>query len=1431
MRSGTIASHAVPGARRVGGGRRRPPRRPRRSQAASRARRPARRAGSARVRRPGSSTWCGATTPPANPETSLQAYVSNLRRALEPDRQPREPARLLVTQPSGYALLADRRDVDAARFEDLVARGSRRWPAASTRAAAERARRRPRAVAGPAAARARRRALGRRPRRLARRPHEHRPSRPASTPGWPSASTSPCVPRIERAVAEHPFQERLRAQQAFALYRAGRPARRARPRCSKARRSALVEEVGVEPGPELRRLEADILAQSPDLDAPRLRNAGARRSPSPRSASRRRRRRRRTASDGIGPSSGAHASSISCSSAARRQPPLAADVPSCISRRARHRQDPPRRGARRPAAPSAVVAWGRCPETRRQRRLLALRPDRPPARGRRRPGGRPDRRLAPDGAPAPPTIADGTERRPPRACTRACADLLATGRSARWSLVIDDLQWADPASLRLIEFVAAELQRTQGAPRRHRPPVPAPTRRPPSSTASASWPAQPGAVAARPRRPRRRATSSTWLRHAVQRRRTEADVADAGATTAPAATPSSSARSSSSTPPRAELDDPDRGAGAVRLPAAVQDVVRRRVGRLPERHPACSSASRQRRRARLRRRRAQPPVTSAVTPSMLDQLEPALLAGAPRRDRPPRPLPVLPRPRRRGPVRRAERDPPGPAPRRHRQRPRPSCAPATSTATSPSSPTTPSTAPPPGPPRTAYALVRPRRPRWPPPSWPTTAAAQHWARAVRALELARPGDVLAPATTRSLEQGRAHLRFDAVEAGLRRPRRSAIELAIGLDDPTSSPTPAAAMNVDGAVAGRRGGHSARVDAARRTSSAALAVMPEEPSAERVLALATTDRERLLALAGRRARRRVRRGGRRWPGRSTTRSSSAGRWCKRNSSLWWSSSLEQREGAVEELFDPGAGRTAPARARGPRPASASAGWLGAGRRGTGQVVGAARAQAARRPGRRRRRCAPSSTSSRPAWPPSRAGWPTPRPSSPEPTSSTAAPGGGTPTRSGAGCMTHGLGRTSCGWTTSAPSARVLIDSDYRPLVQGGLRLRARADGRARRGRDGGRHGPPTAGRLLAVHRGRRRRPAGAGGHRSTCAAAEELGQLLQPLAGRLSTTGSGTGLRATSTGALALRRTAAAGRRDDARATPTPRSQLLEAGGAGRACSVDALLPSGRPGPRASRLPTSPQAADALRRPPSTSAARSLAPLARAAVAARPLQVGSKSADKRRFARLLPDPTIPFAEETRHVRRPRPPHATAPSTAACVSAPAASPQAVTETDRRPTAATTRGRPPPLLEGLRRRGPRSPHRSRTRSSSPPSSTGCRSRPPLTDRTDDDHAHLDELMDDHHRCRRPAGRAARPPRRRSPAAARRAGRRTWTQHLDFEDADVLPLFVRHFTGDEYERARPGRHEDGQARSAGGLHRALRGALRPSPADLAVHARAVTG
>ncbi|GIE74174.1 SARP family transcriptional regulator [Actinoplanes philippinensis] len=58
--------------------------------------------------------WAG--DPPPQPLASLQAYVSRLRRALEPDRAPRTPARVLVSDGNGYALRLPEDAVDAWGF-------------------------------------------------------------------------------------------------------------------------------------------------------------------------------------------------------------------------------------------------------------------------------------------------------------------------------------------------------------------------------------------------------------------------------------------------------------------------------------------------------------------------------------------------------------------------------------------------------------------------------------------------------------------------------------------------------------------------------------------------------------------------------------------------------------------------------------------------------------------------------------------------------------------------------------------------------------------------------------------------------------------------------------------------------------------------------------------------------------------------------------------------------------------------------------------------------------------------------------------------------------------------------------------------------------------------------------------------------------------
>src|SRR4051794_17428841 len=74
------------------------------------------------------------------------------------------------------------------------------------------------------------------------------------------------VPELEQLVGRHPLREGFRGQLMLALYRAGRQARALE--VYSEGRLALSEQLGIEPGEELKRLERAILDHDPVLDAP-----------------------------------------------------------------------------------------------------------------------------------------------------------------------------------------------------------------------------------------------------------------------------------------------------------------------------------------------------------------------------------------------------------------------------------------------------------------------------------------------------------------------------------------------------------------------------------------------------------------------------------------------------------------------------------------------------------------------------------------------------------------------------------------------------------------------------------------------------------------------------------------------------------------------------------------------------------------------------------------------------------------------------------------------------------------------------------------------------------------------------------------------------------------------------------------------------------
>ncbi len=205
--------------------------------------------------------WSG--DPPAAAMTSLRAYVSNLRRLLEPDRPPRAPNTVLHTRTPGYLLDSHGVEFDVHRFTGHATAGQE----ALRRADPERALGEFNAALG----------LWRGPAYTDVRDAKWAAPEVARLEMLRlSVIETRCAAQLElgdhhSAAAEldghvqaHPLRERGCELLALALYRAGRQADALA--VLRDTRGRLVEELGIDPSAALQRLERGILAQAPALD-------------------------------------------------------------------------------------------------------------------------------------------------------------------------------------------------------------------------------------------------------------------------------------------------------------------------------------------------------------------------------------------------------------------------------------------------------------------------------------------------------------------------------------------------------------------------------------------------------------------------------------------------------------------------------------------------------------------------------------------------------------------------------------------------------------------------------------------------------------------------------------------------------------------------------------------------------------------------------------------------------------------------------------------------------------------------------------------------------------------------------------------------------------------------------------------------------------
>ncbi|MGG5258383.1 BTAD domain-containing putative transcriptional regulator [Phycicoccus avicenniae] len=216
--------------------------------------------------------------PPPGAHGTLHAYLSTLRRAFEPALAPRTASSAIATTDDGYRLLLPAERVDAVRFAAEARRlhaaaaplwsqlgpgRSPAWPSAAEAATLADALERALATwRGPAFA-----DLGDHPDVLAERASldELRAGAQEDLQVVLLAlgEHAAVVAASEQAVARDPLRERSRCLRALALLRSGRQVEALED--LREHRRLLSDELGLDPGPDVRALEGALLRQDPAL--------------------------------------------------------------------------------------------------------------------------------------------------------------------------------------------------------------------------------------------------------------------------------------------------------------------------------------------------------------------------------------------------------------------------------------------------------------------------------------------------------------------------------------------------------------------------------------------------------------------------------------------------------------------------------------------------------------------------------------------------------------------------------------------------------------------------------------------------------------------------------------------------------------------------------------------------------------------------------------------------------------------------------------------------------------------------------------------------------------------------------------------------------------------------------------------------------------